>query len=245
MFKYLKSLVRDSKFEPAIRCVLDRTKVDFESSPTYWESRYRASGTSGAGSYGRLAKFKADVLNKFVSQNSIKSVIEFGSGDGNQLTLAEYPNYIGVDVSSTAISWSIKKFKADSSKIFLHSSEYTGQKAELTLSLDVLYHLIEDKIFQKYMSDLFEATHKYVIVYSSDYVNSDYDASHVRHRRFTDWVESNQTDFHLIKKLPNIYPYEETDPDNTSLSDFYFFERVASTPRIDSYLLPHSLNNHK
>ena len=41
----------------------------------YWENRYKKSGNSGAGSYGRLAEFKADVINNFIAENKITSVI--------------------------------------------------------------------------------------------------------------------------------------------------------------------------
>ncbi|GAJ08100.1 unnamed protein product, partial [marine sediment metagenome] len=57
----------------------------FSGSREYWESRYAGGGTSGAGSYGKPAEFKAQVLNSFVKDNGISSVIEFGCGDGNQL----------------------------------------------------------------------------------------------------------------------------------------------------------------
>ena len=48
----------------------------FTTSADYWESRYRTGGTSGAGSYNRLAEFKARVLNEFVERNDIRSVVE-------------------------------------------------------------------------------------------------------------------------------------------------------------------------
>ena len=35
----------------------------FPGSEKYWEKRYIAGGNSGAGSYGKLAEFKAEVLN--------------------------------------------------------------------------------------------------------------------------------------------------------------------------------------
>jgi SAM-dependent methyltransferase len=75
----------------------------FPGSKRYWENRYCQGGNSGAGSYGELAEFKAETLNKFVAENNIHSVIEFGCGDGNQLMLANYPYYTCVDVSPKAI----------------------------------------------------------------------------------------------------------------------------------------------
>lgn len=42
-------------------------------------------GTSGAGSYGVLAEFKAEVINSLLLEHSILTAIEFGCGDGSQL----------------------------------------------------------------------------------------------------------------------------------------------------------------
>jgi hypothetical protein len=50
----------------------------WEGSAKYWEQRYQRGGNSGAGSYDNLAKFKAKILNNFVKENHIKSVIEWG-----------------------------------------------------------------------------------------------------------------------------------------------------------------------
>jgi hypothetical protein len=63
--------------------------VRFRDSQSYWEDRYVSGGTSGPGSYDAQAEYKADFLNRFVRENAIGSVIEFGCGDGNQLGLAE------------------------------------------------------------------------------------------------------------------------------------------------------------
>lgn len=73
----------------------------FSSSADYWEERYRSGGSSGAGSHNRLAAYKAEVSNEFVTQNAVGIVLEFGVGDGAQLSLAKYPQYVGVDVSRT------------------------------------------------------------------------------------------------------------------------------------------------
>ena len=72
------------------------------------------------GSYNRLEEFKAEILNEFVRKHSINTVIEFGSGDGSQLKLAEYPSYIGVDVSRTAIEQTRSLFSGDPTKTFVH-----------------------------------------------------------------------------------------------------------------------------
>jgi hypothetical protein len=218
---------------PRLRRVLRRVKravaggPNFSSSAAYWEDRYRLGGDSGAGSYNRLADFKSMVLNEFVAANNIQSVMEFGSGDGAQLYLAKYPKYTGVDVSTTVVNATRLRFAGDPSIRFLHTSEVTDEdKAELALSLDVIYHLVEDEVYETYMHQLFNAATKFVIIYASN-VDRTTDSPHVRHRQFTRWVEANQGNFILLQKMPNAYPYSEKDPDNTSCADFYIFERLT------------------
>ena len=53
--------------------------------------------------------------------NSIELVIEWGTGDGNQLSLAKYKKYIGFDVSNTAVNLCKKEFKNDLTKNFIWS----------------------------------------------------------------------------------------------------------------------------
>ena len=200
---------------------LRRTR--FRSSD-YWEHRYTAGGNSGGGSYNHLAVFKANVLNKFVAENGVTSVIEFGCGDGNQLRLARYPRYVGYDVSQTAVRLCREAFSQDDSKQFHLASTYDGQTADLALSLDVLFHLVEDEVYYSYMETLFAASRKFVAIYSSNKEQKKSLALHVRHRRFTDWISENQPSWVLIKHVENPYPYDGNDA-RTSFCDFYFFER--------------------
>jgi hypothetical protein len=195
------------------------------ASAEYWEGRYKSGGNSGSGSYNRLAEYKAEILNKFVSENNICSVIEFGSGDGAQLKLTRYPEYVGVDVSRTAIAATTKEFAGDPTKRFVHSDDLgPDDVADLSLSLDVIYHLVEDGVFERYMGQLFDASRRFVIVYSSN-MDRKSDAVHVRHRKFTDWVERHRSDFVLTNVLKNPYPEGISDIDNTSFADFFFFEK--------------------
>jgi hypothetical protein len=102
---------------------------------------------------------------------------------------------------------------------------YSIEYFDLAISLDVIYHLVEDEIFEQYMVDLFSSASKYVLIYSSDFeVEGN---AHVRHRKFSNWVAVQQPDFQLI--------YYEKNPFNTtqekwkghpiSSADFYFFVR--------------------
>ncbi|MCP3460062.1 class I SAM-dependent methyltransferase [Bradyrhizobium sp. CCGUVB23] len=199
------------------------------SSAEYWEQRYAHGGNSGAGSYGRLAQFKAETINKFVKGREIRTIIEFGSGDGAQLELARYPTYTGVDVSASAIELCKTKFKNDPTKQFLLASSGDASKAraELAMSLDVIYHLIEDTVYDAYMKSLVSAAEKYICIYSSNYVRLA-PATHVRHRVFTEWIAANAPTWKLILKVDNPFPRDPENPDQTSWADFYFYERLQS-----------------
>src|SRR5580698_6815997 len=81
------------------------------SSRDYWEARYRLGGTSGKGSGGRLAQSKASVINRFIAENNIQSVIDLGCGDASQLALLKLPaDYFGIDVSITALEQCAARF---------------------------------------------------------------------------------------------------------------------------------------
>jgi hypothetical protein len=173
---------------PALKraAALVRKQPAFLTSDQYWEERYRLGGNSGAGSYNRLARFKSEVLNDFVYRTQIHSVIEFGCGDGAQLELAECPLYLGVDLRITAIDMCRRRFRDDPSKnFFTIDSLPSDATADLALSLDVIYHLVEDPVFDAYMSQLFKTARHFVGVYSS---NEDriLPEKHVRHRKFTE-----------------------------------------------------------
>eukprot|EP00041_Stephanoeca_diplocostata_P011597 m.191838 g.191838 ORF g.191838 m.191838 type:complete len:88 (-) comp18601_c0_seq7:35-298(-) len=63
-------------------------------------------------------QLQAQIMNGFVKDNDVKVVIEFGFGDGQQLTRAEYPRYIGVDVSKTILKKTSERFASDPTKEF-------------------------------------------------------------------------------------------------------------------------------
>jgi SAM-dependent methyltransferase len=202
----------------------------FRSSLEYWEERYKAGGNSGAGSYGRLSLFKASVLNAFVAEHQVRTVVEFGSGDGAQLSLAAYPHYLGVDVSHRALAICREKFRGDRTKRFVHVTDYARQPetAELALSLDVIYHLVEDAIYEEYMLRLVNAAERFICLYSSDF-DGPGPATHVRHRHVTRWMSENAHRWRMLHHIPNIYRPDPARPNDTSWSDFFIFERNPQT----------------
>lgn len=206
-------------------------RLRFPGSATYWERRYASGGDSGPGSSGALAAFKAEVVNEFVSAKAIGSVIEFGCGDGQQLSLASYPRYIGLDVSPTALAQCGRRFAHDPTKsFFLYDprafvDNHGLFRAELGLSLDVLFHLVEDEVFERYLRHLFGAAERFVIIYSKD-TDERATVGYVRNRRFTPWVARHLPAWRLVDRIDNRYPWTG-DVRTGSACDFYVYERLS------------------
>lgn len=178
-------------------------------SRTYWQERYRQGFHSGAGSYGVLGAFKAQWVNQFIADRDVRSVIDLGCGDGTMACQIEVPQYLGLDVSEHAIC--LCRFRCDgqAEKRFALLDEYDGEQAELALSMDVIYHLLEDEVYAAYMQQLFGAATRYVAIYSTNLEEApDPATSWVRHRRFTDWIESHLPEWELIAHTPNPYEFK-------------------------------------
>jgi SAM-dependent methyltransferase len=182
---------------PGVRQVsLLRQRLAYGDSASFWERNYARGATSGSGSYGALAEGKSRFLNALVRERAVSSVIEFGCGDGNQLSLADYPRYVGLDVSRSALGLCQRRFVGDPAKsFFLYDGTCFTDRAgvftaDLALSLDVLYHLTEDAVFGTYLTHLFAAGRRLVVVYSTNEEIGG-TAPHVRHRHFTPWIEAN------------------------------------------------------
>ncbi len=205
------------------RASLLRQRLAYNGSARFWEQRYARGATSGSGSYGTLAEGKSRFLNELVREHAVRSVIEFGCGDGNQLSLAEYPRYIGLDVSRTAIGLCQRRFSGDPAKSFFlyDGCCFTDRAgvftADLALSLDVVYHLTEDVVFETYLRHLFAAARRMVVIYSTNMALTG-TAPHVRHRHFTPWVEAHYPDWALRGTAPG----PNTD---AARADFFVYER--------------------
>ncbi|HEX3960659.1 MAG TPA: class I SAM-dependent methyltransferase [Trebonia sp.] len=218
----VKDLVRP--LPGARQASLLRQRIAYGGSARFWEQNYAQGETSGAGSYGGLAEGKSRYLNALVREREVRSVIEFGCGDGNQLSLADYPGYIGLDVSRTAIGLCQQRFAADPAKsFFLYDGTCFTDRAglftaDLALSLDVVYHLTEDAVFEAYLTHLFAAGQRLVVIYSTDRDMSG-TAPHVRHRRFTPWVTAHCPAW----TLASVDPGPNTGP---ARADFFRYERA-------------------
>src|SRR5690606_41175429 len=70
IFNLIKSL---PLIGPTIRQIGGRyRRSTFMGSQAFWEANYARGGDSGAGSYGEMADFKAEVLNRFVLEHNLQ-----------------------------------------------------------------------------------------------------------------------------------------------------------------------------
>lgn len=189
-----------SKYKDRLLSVLALFR--FRGSATYWNWRYRMGGTSGAGSYGDEARYKAEFLNAFFARNDVKSVIDFGCGDGNQLADLRMADYLGYDVSAAAVERCRNTYAADAGKRFDTVDRYDGARGDVAMSLDVIYHLVEDAVYEAYLDRLFGAATRFVVIYSSDVAAPRVRAAHVRHRQVADDVGRRFPQAKLVEAPP-------------------------------------------
>lgn len=193
------------------------------NSSQYWEDRYQNGGNSGYGSYGLLSDYKADFVNNFLIENKIETVIELGCGDGNQLNLINYPKYIGIDVSFKSIELCKNKFFNDFSKSFYHLSEIPDVTCDLSISMDVIFHLIEEEIFEDHMKKLFSHSSKFVLIYSSNENKRQFFFQpHIKHRKFSEWIFYNYKNWELLSVTKNPFKYTSKG----SFSDFFIYRKM-------------------
>jgi SAM-dependent methyltransferase len=203
-----------------------RRPMNAFSSAAYWEARYRSGGNSGAGSCGRLARFKADFINSLIVQRRIGSVIDLGCGDGSLLPLLAIPAvdgvpaYLGLDVSAAALARCAERCPGH--RLMPFEAVDSVPPADLALSVDVIFHLVEDAVFARYMAALFDHATRFVLIYASN-VDMGWPSPHVRHRRFSDYVAATRTDWRLLAHVPNRYPFDPVFPGETSFADFFLY----------------------
>jgi 2-polyprenyl-3-methyl-5-hydroxy-6-metoxy-1,4-benzoquinol methylase len=189
----------------------------------YWDKNYKAGGTSGSGSYGNLADFKAEVVNNLITKNQIQTVIEFGCGDGNQLSLMQFAKYLGLDVASSSIRLCTEKFKDDETKSFMlyTPSAFTNRgfmQADMVICLDVLYHITDDADFMATLSDLFKASTNLVVLYTKLTTGNELQVIPTIKDRDIFGCLSKYSDFHVEAIIPQRYK-------NMSSADFIILRK--------------------
>ena len=195
----------------------------------YWEETYAGGGNSGAGSYGVLAEYKAAVLNELIEREGIRTVLEFGCGDGHQLGLVRYPEYIGLDVSGAAVDMCLAKYSSDETKSFFlyHPRRFRDParllRSELVVCLDVLYHITDEADFKSTLDQIFSSAERYVVLYTK--ITGDDETQVVptiKDRDVLLRIRLDYSDFKIVSQPPQPYPH-------LSSASFIVLERVRPT----------------
>ena len=171
----------------------------------YWENRYKTGGNSGSGSYNEDAKFKATVINNYIVKYGIKTISDFGCGDGNQISLLSgFALYHGYDISNFIIDKNTVRF-ANTGNMFFYKNIKDLPESDLCMSLDVIYHLVGENDYEEYLTELFTKSKKYVLIYSTNRNSDANELSYCCHHIFTDWVDKNCKNFELVDNEKYLY----------------------------------------
>jgi glycosyltransferase involved in cell wall biosynthesis len=187
----------------------------------------------GAGHYGVLTalylKNKDIKIKGFIDKNAkaIKTKLDLRVLELNEIGNKNSQIIIAVQneeaVKEIMKTLSLRKFKFEISLLIQNPEEHLEvrkkealdffndftkthsiQSTELALYLDVNCNLMEENIFEDSMKKLFETSQKVVIICANN------------HKKFTDWVKKNKSDWKLLQFIPNKYQIPVFD-------NFYIF----------------------
>ena len=185
------------------------------NSRDYWEKRYLAGGSSGLGSVGEHYAFKRDYLLRIIERYAIKSIVDYGCGDGFQIepvilkerqgqTAPRVQAYYGLDVSPTTIDNCRKHYARFARFRFDVLADFKPASFDLSVSMDVLYHIIDYDEYVQYLNLIF--SHSPLTAIYANLEDSIPRSPHILSR--DNLKEINQLDFELelldVKKNPDI-----------------------------------------
>jgi len=184
----------------------------------FWKKRYVEGGDSGLGSQGQLFNFKVEFLNKFIEDKKIKSIIDFGHGDLKIAKGLNCKSYTGIDIYTP-------RDKKGLNLINCRFDEYVGATAELTVCLDVIYHILKEEqdYMRRTLDKLIEKSKKYIIVYAHDSRKVEFfDKEYSSHLFNSKWLQ------HYLKKRKEDVKlvYEQEKPYFSSTAQFFIFEKI-------------------
>lgn len=173
-----------------VRKISDRS---FPGSARYWERRYLAGMRgAGRGSAGMAFKDKLATVDRVIRATKSLTVLDLGCGPeafGNYLH--NVGTYLGIDVSHEAVRTSQAKRSVPGRRYQDLPSFGPLGEFDLVLSLEVIFHLVEDHVYHRYMSHLTESSTGYLLIQSTDREEDRFHGSHYRDRPFRDWIETH------------------------------------------------------
>lgn len=146
----------------------------------YWEPWYqREEIGSGDGSRGILLEYKANSLNAIYEKYHVGNVFDFGCGDGYLVSKLNCKTYYGVDISETSVklcnervnkpNFYFEKGHFYEQTIDVVAYNYTSKfkvSPDIVTCIDVLYHIIDEAVFNKTVENIFSIGAKVVVLYT-------------------------------------------------------------------------------
>lgn len=185
-------------YRTKLRILNDNSLSNFDVK-AYWEKRYGNGGTSGWGSHNpQSVLFKSSYINELIKNYSIKTIVELGCGDGNQLEkFVGYDKYYGYDISTNILDNCRLQFIYHKNIEFVRDiNELFVRKYDLVLSLDVVYHLVDDILFEKHINDLFTLSN--IITLFTTNIDETVPVKHIKNRCVTEYINKKNWDYTLI-----------------------------------------------
>jgi len=168
----------------------------------YWDERYKKGLSSGKGSQGEFKTFKADYINNMIKIYGINTIGELGTGDGNMLSsYTGFKEYYGYDISKIAIDKCSEIFKNRPDLNFVYNISDIPI-VDLSMSIDVSYHIIDEKIFYEHLEYLYNISKNYILIYTVNTDDNHGKAAHIKYRRTNDIFLDNHK-VKLIDCTPN------------------------------------------
>jgi len=150
----------------------------------YWEARYRDGGCSGKGSRGAEALAKVATVQGVINRFGVTSMLDLGCGDGFVAKRLDVARYVGYDPAPTAVAACRALMPDRTFTTTLPDDVVYRPEFDLTMSLDVLFHLVDGSEYDHHLAALLGMTTGRALVYATNH--DERGAAHVLHRR---WVE--------------------------------------------------------
>jgi len=147
-------------------------------STPYWDRRYATGGTSGAGSRGAEAEEKVAIVQRVIDERGVCSVLDLGCGDGYVASRLRVAEYVGYDPAPSALALCRATMPC---RTFV--GELPDGPFDIVLSLDVMFHLVDDTSYCEHLNALFTRAQNLVFVYSTNH--NERGRAHVLHRHWT------------------------------------------------------------
>jgi len=170
----------------------------------YREERYKTWWNSWAWSYWENALFKADIINYLIDELKVNSWVEVGCWDWHNLWLYNFKEYLWLDVSAKAIEKCKNIYVADNSKEFKLYEPWKEKQRDMSLCLDVTYHIFPRKEREETILETVRLWKKYVLFYS--FLNPSWHVKHINDYDFksyiTDVCAEKWYDMRIMDKKP-------------------------------------------